>query len=342
MKALIKYQFGAGNVKIADVKKPVIGPEEVLIKVMNAGICGTDLHILNDNSYPINPPVTLGHEVSGIIEEVGEKTSGWKAGDKVVTETYYYTCGTCFFCKTGNKNLCEKKLSIGSGVNGGMAEYVKVPAANLHYFPERLSFEEACMIEPYVCCVQAVFEHGNLKPGDKVVLTGPGAIGLLTLQLIKLFGCQVVVLGMKKDEERLAMAKALGADLCLYVEEPDTVEKVREYCRGIGADSAFDCSGAGPAINLCMDLMRKGGHYVQVGIPSKPVPIDMGKVVLREYTIKGTYATRPVWWDKGIELLDQGKIQLKPLLSSVYGLDDWEKGFGEAVNGVGFKHALKP
>lgn len=342
MKALVKYDFGTGNVKVMEVEKPRISPDEVLLKVMGAGICGTDLHILNDNSYPIKPPVTLGHEVSGIIEELGENVNGWKKGDKAVSETYYYTCGDCFFCKTGNINLCEKKLSIGSGVDGAMAEYVKVPARNLHRFPETLSFEEACMTEPLVCCVQAVFQHSKLSPNDYVVLMGPGTIGLLTLQVIKLFGCKVAVLGTRKDEERLQMALELGADRVMYVEDDDIVEQVKGYCRGIGADMVFECSGAVPAIQLAMDLMRKGAHYTQVGIPSREAPVDMGKLVLREYTITGTYATRPVWWDKTIELLNDGKIKLKPLLSTVYSLNEWEKGFTEALNGDGFKHIIVP
>ena len=342
MKAVVKMKAGAGNVQATDVEKPVIGEKEVLIKVKGAGICGTDLHILNDNSYPIKPPVTLGHELSGVIVETGSEVEGWKEGDKVVSETYYYTCGQCFFCKSGKKNLCEDRLSIGSGVNGAMAEYVKVPATNLHKIPEGLSFEEACMTEPLVCCVQAVFEHSSLQPDDWVVLTGPGTIGLFTLQAIKLFGAKVIVLGTKKDEERLEMALKLGADKIMYVEEPDVIEQVKAICNGRGADAAFDCSGAGPAINLCMDLMRKGGHYTQVGIPGKPVPLDLGKVVLREYVIEGTYATKPIWWDKTIQLLEDGKIQLKPLMSSAYGLDDWQKGFEEAIVGEGFKHILCP
>lgn len=342
MKALIKYQPGAGNVRVGDVEKPVIGPEEVLLKVRGAGICGTDLHILRDDSYPVRPPVTLGHEVSGTIEEIGENVRGWAPGERVVSETYYYTCGKCYFCKTGNINLCEEKLSIGSGVDGAMAEYVKVPAKNLHRFPESLSFEEACMTEPLVCCVQAVFQHSRLSPEDCVVVTGPGTIGLLTLQVIKLFGCRTIVLGTKKDEKRLSMALELGADEIMYVEEEDIAERVRKSCRGLGADAVFECSGSVAAIRLSMDLMRKGACYTQVGIPGREAAIDMGKVVLREYTIRGTYATRPVWWDKTLELLRDGKIKLKPLLSSACSLEEWEKGFNSAIEGEGFKHIIVP
>ncbi|MFQ8823522.1 MAG: zinc-binding dehydrogenase [[Ruminococcus] lactaris] len=149
-------------------------------------------------------------------------------------------------------------------------------------------------------------------------------------------------MGTRKDEERLQKALELGADKVMYVEDEDIAAQVKSYCRGIGADAVFECSGAVPAIRLTMDLMRKGAHYTQVGIPSKDAPIDMGKVVLREYTIAGTYATRPIWWDKTIELLNDGKIDLKSLMSTAYPLDMWEKGFDEAVRGEGFKHIIVP
>lgn len=342
MKALVKYDCGPGNAAVMDTQRPQPGPGEVLIKVMGAGICGTDLHILTDSSYPVKPPVTLGHEVSGTVEEAGPGVTGWSVGEKVVCETYYHTCGSCFFCKTGSINLCEEKLSIGSGVNGAMAEYVKVPAKNLHRFPESLSFEEACMTEPLVCCVQAVFQHSQLLPEDYVVVTGPGTIGLLTLQVIRLFGCRTVVLGTKNDRQRLDMALQLGADKVMYVEDEDITGKVKTFCRGIGADAVFECSGAVSAIQLSMDFMRKGACHIQVGIPSREASLDMGKVVLREYQIKGTYATRPIWWDKTMELLHAKKISLKPLLSSAYPLLEWEKGFKKAIGGEGFKHIIVP
>lgn len=342
MKALVKYENGEGNVRLVEMPKPEISTSQVLIRVKAAGICGTDIHILKDASYPVRPPVILGHEVAGIVEEVGADVTGWKKGDKVVTETYYSTCGHCFFCKTGNPNLCEEKLSIGSAVNGGMAEYVKVPAANLHHLPGDLPFEVACMTEPFTCCVQGVFQHGDLQPDDTVAVMGPGTIGLLTLQVIKLFGCKAVVLGTKKDEERLAMAKKLGADEIMYVEDADVFEKVRAFSGGLGVDAVFECSGAGPAIRMAMDLMRKGARFTQVGIPGKEVPLDLGKIVLREYTINGTYATRPVWWDKAVALIDEGKVQIEPLMSSVSTLEEWEAGFDKAIKGEGFKHIIVP
>lgn len=342
VKAVIKETYGTGNVTVKEIPKPKIRENEVLIRVHYAGICGTDLHILLDDSYPIKPPVTLGHELSGEIAELGSEVCGYRIGDKVVSETYYYTCGTCHYCKTGRKNLCEERLSIGSGVNGAMAEYVAVPAENLHPVSEKISYEEASLTEPLACCVQAVFEHGSLQPGETVLFTGPGTIGLLTLQVARLFGCRMLVIGTKKDEERLKLARHFGAEQTLYAEDPDIWEKIKEFTNGIGADAAFECSGAAPAVTMCLDALKKGGRYVQVGIPQAPVSIDLGKLVLREYRMEGTFAQKPVWWDKALELMEQGMVDLKPLISGIYPVRDWEQGFQSAKNGDGFKHLLAP
>lgn len=342
VKAVVKETYGPGNVIVKEVSRPNIKEDEVLIKVHYAGICGTDLHILLDDSYPIHPPVTLGHELSGEIAEIGKKVSGFQIGDRVVSETYYYTCQTCNYCRTGRKNLCEERLSIGSGVNGAMAEYVAVPAENIHRIPENISFREASMTEPLACCVQAVFEHGMLQPGNRVLLTGPGTIGLLTLQVVRLFGCQTLMIGTQRDMKRLELAKMLGADQILYTEDSKIEEKIKMFGGESGVDAVFECSGAGSAVSLCMNVLKKGGRYVQVGIPQNQVSIDLGKLVLREYHLEGTFAQKPIWWDKSLELMEQNMIHLEPLIGGVYSLDQWEEAFGAVKDGEGLKYLLTP
>jgi L-iditol 2-dehydrogenase len=338
MFALQKYAVGAGNIRLTEVDQPKLGPRDALIKVKACGICGTDIHIYRDDTFPFRPPVILGHEVAGVVAEVGADVDGWSVGDPVISETYYYTCGECIYCKTGRVNLCEARYSIGSGENGAMAEYVRVPAKNLHLIPKNISFVEAALTEPLTCCVHGVFEKARLKPGDTVLLSGPGAIGLLCLQVVKLFGCRVIMIGTQKDEKRLEIARELGAECTLYAEDPDTLRRVREFCGG--PTTAFECSGAVPATEFCLAALPKGGRYVQIGLPSAPTPVDLTSVALKELIVTGSFATKPIWWIKTIDLMGEGKINLKEMVTDIYKLSDWEKGFQDHIAGEGIKHVF--
>lgn len=342
MKAVVKTQKEKHHVSLEEVKVPHLDEGEVLIKVEAAGICGTDIHIYEDGSYPVYPPVTLGHEVSGKVHDMASDVKDIRIGDRVVSETYYSTCKKCEYCISGRKNLCKHRLSIGSGKNGAMAEYIAVPAENLHKIPDTVSFEEAAMTEPLACCVQAVFEHADLKPEDSVIVSGPGIIGLLCVQLIRLFGCNVLVLGTKEDEERLELAKDFGAQMVVYSEDKHAMEKIREFSGKEGMDMAFECSGAGAAVKFCIQSLKKGGRHIQVGLTSKPVEIDMNDLALREISIEGTFAQKPVWWHRSLRLIENKKIRLSPLISKVHKLEDWKEGFQDVIDKRGLKHILVP
>lgn len=342
MIALVKQKIGAGNVELAEMTPQKPNPDQVVIQVKAVGICGTDLHIQSDDSYPVVPPVILGHELSGVITEIGSEVTGLEIGQRVVSETYYHTCGNCVYCNSGHKNLCEEKRSIGGAAHGAMAEFVVVPGKNIHKIPDHLSFEEGAMLEPLACCTQAVFEFANLEPNDYVLVMGPGTIGLLTLQVIVQFGCKVIMVGTKADQSRLEMAEKLGAAKTFYADDPELNQKLKDYCGGIGPNCAFDCSGNGIGINTALKALRKGGEYVQIGLPSKPVEVDLSQLALRELSIAGSYAQKPIWWVKSLELLCEGKIQLKPLISTVRPLAEWEISFDDARCGRGFKHLLTP
>lgn len=341
MKALVKYEAGSYKVKVMEVKKKEPGADQVRIKVSYAGICGTDVHILKDDgSYSSNPPITLGHELSGIIDMVGENVDSGLIGKRVVSETYYVTCGKCFYCKTGRNNLCAQRKSIGSGVDGAMAECVIVPLKNIHILPDSISQKVAAMTEPFTCCVQAVLEKSKINPKDKVLIAGPGSIGLMCMQVVKLFGAQVTVIGLSSDKERLELAEKLGADTVLYADSKDIGEQIQKECGVNGPDIIFECSGAGSSINLCLEMIRKGGRFVQVGLTGRPTEINMNLVTLKEIELYGTFATKSVWWDKAIDILSEGKVRLEPLISEVTLLDDWDKAFDLAIKGEGFKHML--
>lgn len=342
MKAVVKNREEKHQVSLQDVDIPSLKKGEVLLKVGAAGICGTDIHIYEDGSYPIQPPVTLGHEISGTVVKTADDVGNVQTGDRVVSETYYSTCKTCEYCISGHKNLCEHRVSIGSGVNGGMAEYIAVPAENIHRIPDSICFEEAAMTEPLACCVQAVFEYADLKPEDCVLISGPGTIGLLCVQLIQLFGCKVIVMGTRIDTERLRLAQKFGAEKIIYSDEEHAVSEVKKFCKGRGADVSFDCSGAGKAVQFCIQSLRKGGTHIQVGLTAKPVVIDMNDLALREICIKGTFAQKPIWWERSLQLIEDKKIDLAPLITRIHKLEDWKEGFQDVIEGKGLKHILVP
>mgnify|MGYP000844600038 FL=1 len=343
MKALVKYEKGEKKVRLMDCEEPHPAAGQVRIQVHYGGICGTDIHIYKDDGgYRTNPPVILGHELSGVVDSVGEGVPSGLIGKRVVSETYYHTCGRCFFCRTGHPNLCPERLSIGSGVNGAFAPYVVVPERNLHILPDGVGLREAAMTEPLACCAQAVLEKGEIRPGDRVLVTGPGAIGLMCLRLAVLCGGRVTVAGMKKDRERLQLALRFGAEDIVYSDEENALERIRPIFGAYGADTVLECSGANPAINMALELVRKGGHYIQVGLTGRPTTLDMNLVTLKELRISGTFAQKPVWWARSLELLEQKKISLDPLISGVMPLDRWQEAFELYADGVGFKFLLSP
>ncbi len=342
MKAIVNYENGPEKVKCMDVEMPVPSAGQVRIKVSYCGICGTDLHIFEgDGGYPTNPPVILGHELSGVVESAGEGTDPFWIGKRVVSETYYHTCGHCMYCKTGKGNLCPEKRSIGSAVNGAMAGYVVVPEKNLHLIPEGISLREAAMTEPLACCVQGVLEFGDIVPGDRVLITGPGAIGLMCLQVAVSAGAVVVMAGTAVDQERLELAKTLGASEVIYSDKPDGEEKIAALCAPFGPDVVFDCSGAGAAIRMGLRAVRKGGRYVQVGLTGRSVELDMNLITLKELSVRGTYAQKPQWWVKALDLVQRGEVKLEPLISNVCLLEDWEKAFDGYQRKIGFKYLLE-
>ncbi|MEO8711420.1 MAG: alcohol dehydrogenase catalytic domain-containing protein, partial [Parafilimonas sp.] len=194
---VVNYAAEKNAVELREISKPEIGDEDVLLEVVNVGVCGSDLHQwTNDHSWPVNYPVVLGHEFGGHIVETGAHVSGWKEGDRVVSETAAIIDLNNPMSKQGLYNLDPTRKGFGYGVNGAMTKYVKVPARCLHRIPDQLAFEQACLTEP--CCVayNAVVENTRIKPGDRVVVLGPGTIGILCVAVAKLCGAEVVVVGL--------------------------------------------------------------------------------------------------------------------------------------------------
>ena len=342
MKAVMKLSPGAGNIGVRDIPEPQPGPGQVLIEVAAAGICGTDLHIYHDE-FKTNPPVVLGHEIAGEVVALGAGAQGVRVGARVTTETYFSTCGACRYCRTGHQNLCLNRRSIGSAVNGGFTRYVVVPAPNVHELPPQLGFEAGALTEPLACVVHGVLSAPTVRPGDLAVVAGPGAIGLLTLQVLKAAGATVLVLGTEADAGRLALAKTLGADHTLNVEQENAESLVRELSlEGLGADVVYECSGAGPAAQTLLSLVRRRGRYVQIGLFGKPVAWNLDEVCYKELTVTGSNASVPAAWMGALKLLASGAVDTGALITDTFPLTEWQEAFARFERKEGVKLLLTP
>jgi L-iditol 2-dehydrogenase len=343
MKALFKTATGPGHMELREAPRPSPGPGQVVVEVQAAGICGSDLHIRAwDIKIPMRPPMITGHEFSGTIVELGEGVEGWQAGDRVTAEPSYSICGRCRYCRTGAYNLCAERKVLGYWADGAFAEYTRVPIERLHRLPAKIGFREGAMLEPLACCVHGALELTRIDPDELVVVSGPGAIGLLTMQVAKACGARVVVVGTGIDPPRLEVARALGADHTINLAEEDPRERVMDLTGGLGADVVLECSGAPPAVDTGIDLVRKQGRYTQIGLFGKPVTVDFERIAYKELQVTGSFAQRWTAWIRTLTLVERGAIQLAPLISDVLSLTAWEEGFAKLERKEGLKIILEP
>ena len=341
MKAVMKTAPGVGNVEVREIAEPSTPPRHVKIAVQAAGICGTDLHIYYDE-YRSWPPVVLGHEVAGCVAEVGSGVERIRPGDRVTTETYFYTCGACHFCRAGRINLCPERRSIGSAVHGGFTSHLVVPERNVHVLPEGIGYLAGALTEPLACVVHGALELPRIVPEDLAVVAGPGAIGLLTAQTIKAAGARVVVLGTDADAHRLHMAAEMGADHVFSVHSDDYRAAIGELSEGAGADIVYECSCAGASAQGLLELVRRGGQYAQIGLFGKPVAWDLDQVCYKELAVTGSNASVPSAWTRALKLLADGLVKTEPLVSGVFPLTAWRDAFDAFEKKSGLKSVLKP
>ncbi|HEX9014451.1 MAG TPA: zinc-binding dehydrogenase [Chloroflexota bacterium] len=341
MQAVVKYAEGPGNVGLREMPEPEVRPGHAIIQVEAAGICGTDLHI-QSAEYPCTPPVILGHEFSGTVAETGAGVDAALRGRRVTCMPYFTTCGHCEFCRSDQPNLCAERKSVGSGVNGAFASYVLVPERSIRLLPDSIDFVAGAVTEPLACCVKAVFDKSVVRPGDVAVVTGPGTIGLLAAQVALAWGATVVLAGTAADAPRMALAKRLGIQHTVDVETGTAAGLVKELTGGAGAAVAYECSGAAAGARLAIDLLKRRGQYVQIGLFGRRIEWDPDVTVLKEIDIRTTFASTPPAWDVALRLVAEGKVQTRPLVTDLLPLSEWESGFDRFRGKQGIKHVLTP
>ncbi len=335
MQALVKAAAGPGAMELRDVPEPEPGPGDVKIRVQAASICGSDLHIRRgDIGIPMRFPVIPGHEFAGVIAALGPGVAGLALGERVTAENTRSSCGRCPQCAAGSYNLCRARLATGYAFDGAFAPYVVVPAARVHRLPDAVDFRAGALTDPSACAYHAVQELTRIDAGARVLITGPGPMGLFCLQYAKANGGEVFLVGRPGDVRRLELGRRLGADHCL---SGDSVEDaVRAQTGGEGVDVVLECAGAESAAQLGLSLLKRQGQYTQVGIVGRPIRFDLDQVLYREIRLTGSFSQKFVGWEQALSLCAQGKIQAAPLITHTFRLADWARAFdlferGEAI-----------
>ena len=341
MKALLKKKLGIEGVALEEIQEPTIKENEIKVKVHAAGICGTDLHIIHDE-YPYIPPVVMGHEYSGTVVEVGAEVKDFQVGNRVVSLTAVVTCGTCSYCNQGLLMLCNQRKSIGSGVHGAFAEYLVVPAKSAYKIPESVSLDQAALTEPLACVVRCVMERGRVNAGEFVLISGPGTIGMLALQVAKANGGNVVVVGTGRDKERLNLALELGAMEVVNMDEKHAEKRLMELTNQRGFDVAIECAGVAISLNNCIKLLRKQGLLIQMGLFGKKIELDSDLALMKELNFANGFATEPTSWEIALRLLEYKHVDVSPLISNKLPINDWREAIELAEKKVGYKTLLLP
>jgi L-iditol 2-dehydrogenase len=288
------------KLSLEQVPVPMISDHEILIRVKRCGICGTDPHIY-EGHFPAPLPLILGHEFSGEVVQTGRNVTSVAAGDKV-TADINISCDRCYYCRHGQKLLCQSIRQLGVHVNGAFAEYIKVPESNVYKLPNEMTWEEAAYIEPLACAIHGM-ERANLKMGDTVAIIGAGPMGLALASLAKAIGAGRVII-TELNPSRLAKAQSIGADVVLDA-SLSPVESVRELTDGRGADIVFEAVGSSRTYQQAFEMVRPGGTLVAYGAAPADAQISVKPfdIFSKELTIVGSYAGSYSTWSTAIEYI---------------------------------------
>ncbi len=315
MKAV--YIEKPGQIAIADVsaKEPKAG--EALIKVVSAGICGSDIGAFRGTNGLVSYPRIIGHELAGQILSIPENSKGLKAGDRVVVDPYLY-CGQCYPCSIGRTNCCNDLKVLGVHVDGGMTEVITHPAEMLIKIPDNVSWELAPLAEPLTISLHGLHRLG-LKAGEHIAISGAGTIGLLAALAALAYGAEPILIDMV--EERLAFAQSLGVRHIVNLKTDDLLETVSRITKGRMCECVMEASGANAAIRNTLDLVCHAGRVVFTGWPAKETPLPTDMITKKEIDIRGA-RTSAGEFEEALELISTGKVDVAKVLTKVITVDE--------------------
>ena len=343
MCGIIKEAVGPGFAYRTDLPIPQINDDEVLIKVRAAALCGSDIHIYEWDDWTqrrMKPPIIIGHETAGDVIEIGKNVTSVNVGDRVSVETHV-PCNVCYFCKNGLKEICENVELFGVTIPGSFAEFTKIRADCVYKLKTDITYEMGCMFEPMGAGVHGV-EAAEVK-GKTVLVSGCGPIGLTTITAAKVFGATTVI-ACDLIDEKLEIAKEMGADYVLNSGKCNLVEEVKMLTNGIGADAAIDITGVSSAIISSLQSVRRAGRMVCVGLPSKEVTMNLTEdLIYRQVEMTGVSGRR-IWetWDKLALVMQDPRYKIERIMGHEFSLKDYEEAIREVRKGIPGKMILHP
>jgi 6-hydroxycyclohex-1-ene-1-carbonyl-CoA dehydrogenase len=326
---------------VTEVETPTPGTGEVLVKVAGCGLCHTDLHYMDHGVKTFKePPMILGHEPAGTVADLGVGVEAWAEGDRVMIPAVL-TCGHCHYCRKGRENICDHMTMLGNNIDGAYAEYVVAPAKDLVRVPDGLALERACVIADAISTpYHAVKNRARVQPGDTVAVVGCGGVGLNVVQCATVAGATVIAIDL--NEERLAVARTLGAVETVNPEHFDRVDKHVRKLTGGGVDIAFEAIGNPKTMTMAYGLLRRGGKLCVIGYSADQVTLSAAKLMYFELEVIGSLGCGGGDYPEIIKLVEAGRINLDPIISGTVPLDDINDGLDKLRNGIGVRWVVTP
>ncbi len=335
MRALAKTEAGPG-LTLIEVPEPACGPDQVKIKVLRAGLCGTDLHLQAWDDWAASTvvaPLVIGHEFYGEVVEVGSEVTGIRAGDRASGEGHI-VCGRCRNCRAGRRHVCINTIGLGVNTDGAFADYVVLPASNVWAQPEAIDAELGAIFDPLGNATHTALQWPVV--GEDVLITGAGPIGVMAAAIVRHAGAKHVVVTDVSDY-RLGLAQAVGADLCVNVAQTRIADAQRNLAMSEGFDIGLEMSGAPSAVVEMLANLNHGAKVAMLGLPKDPYPIDWGRVITHMITIKGIYGREmfETWYLMSSMRATSPALAdaVRSVITHRFAAEDWAEGFEVARTG---------